>query len=215
MPSLYDEEAALAALAEQDLAPAPFDPSQYKEGDDIAPLIEALLRCLGEDPERAGLLKTPKRVAAALQFLTKGYHDNLESLVNDAVFESDNTDIVLVKDIEVFSMCEHHILPIYGTVHIAYIPDGKVIGLSKLPRIAEMFARRLQLQEQMTSQIAQALHDVMQPKGVAVISDCKHMCMSMRGVQKINSSTVCRAFTGAFETDASLRQELAQMLGKA
>jgi len=214
MPSYYDEEAALAALAESESSSLPFDPSSYKQGDDIAPLIEALLRALGEDPTRAGLLKTPSRVAAALQFLTKGYHDDLNKLVNNAVFESANTDIVLVKDIEIFSMCEHHILPIYGTVHIAYIPDGKVIGLSKLPRIAEMFARRLQLQEQMTSQIADALHDVMAPKGVAVISDCKHMCMSMRGVQKINSSTVCRAFTGAFKDDASLRQELSQMLGQ-
>jgi GTP cyclohydrolase I len=188
------------------------DVGAVQAGDSLVPLVSGLLRGLGEDPTREGLVKTPQRIDQALKWLTKGYRDNLEEIVNGATFASDNDDIVLVKDVDVFSMCEHHMLPFYGKAHIAYIPDGRVIGISKLPRIAEMFARRLQIQEQLTQQIADALAQVLSPKGVAVIVECTHMCMVMRGVQKVGSSTVTRAMTGVFKRDSQLRTELFKMI---
>ena len=188
------------------------DVGAIQPGDSMAPLVHGLLRSIGEDPDREGLKKTPFRVDQALKWLTKGYSEDLYEIVNDAIYPTDNDDIVLVKDIDIFSMCEHHMLPFYGKVHIAYIPDGQVIGISKLPRIAEIFARRLQIQEQMTSQIAGAISEVLKPKGVAVVIECAHMCMVMRGIQKVGTTTVTRSLTGAFKEDPSLRSEFSRML---
>ncbi|GIK53883.1 MAG: GTP cyclohydrolase 1 [Planctomycetes bacterium] len=190
------------------------DIGAIKPGDELAPLVTGMLRGLGEDPSREGLLKTPRRVEAAMRYLTKGYSEDLSEIVNGALFDSSNEDIVLVKDIDIFSLCEHHLLPFYGKAHIAYIPSGKVIGISKLPRIADMFARRLQIQENLTQQIADALDKVLAPRGVAVVVEAAHMCMVMRGVQKVGAMTVTRALTGLFKTDSRLRRELSSMLGK-
>jgi GTP cyclohydrolase I len=188
------------------------DVGGVKPGDPLGCLVKGILLGLGEDPDREGLKRTPARVDQALKWLTKGYNERLEDVVNGAIFETDNTDIVLVKDIDIFSMCEHHMLPFYGKVHIAYIPDGQVIGISKLPRIAEIYSRRLQIQEQLTTQIARGVEEAVQPKGVAVIVECTHMCMVMRGVQKVGSTTVTRSMTGAFKDEPGLRTELFKML---
>ncbi|SFV64819.1 GTP cyclohydrolase I type 1 [hydrothermal vent metagenome] len=169
--------------------------------------ITKVLELLGEDPSREGLLKTPKRVSKALQFLTEGYHQNPKEILNQALFSSTNDEMVVVRDIEFYSMCEHHMLPIIGRAHVAYIPDGKVVGLSKIPRIVNVFARRLQIQEQMTEQIADAILDTIHPKGVAVVVHARHMCMEMRGVQKINSTTVSSALRGLFKSDQRTRAE--------
>ncbi|MCZ7605566.1 MAG: GTP cyclohydrolase I FolE [Planctomycetota bacterium] len=204
---LLDEPAADTALE------GVVDVGGIKPGDNMACLVKGILRAVGENPERDGLAKTPFRVDQALKWLTKGYSEKLEDVVNDALFDSDNSDIVLVKDIDIFSMCEHHMLPFYGRAHIAYIPDGKVIGISKLPRIAEIYARRLQIQEQLTVQIAQAVEQVIKPKGVAVVIECAHMCMVMRGIQKVGSTTVTRTLTGVFKEEQHLRYELMRMIG--
>jgi GTP cyclohydrolase I len=169
--------------------------------------ITKVLELLGEDPNREGLLKTPHRVAKALQFLTEGYHQDPKEILNQALFTSTNDEMVVVRDIEFYSMCEHHMLPIIGRVHVAYIPDGKVVGLSKIPRIVNVFARRLQIQEQMTEQIADAILETIKPKGVAVVVHARHMCMEMRGVQKINSTTVSSALRGLFKSDQRTRTE--------
>ena len=157
-----------------------------------------ILSTLGENPDREGLLKTPERAAKALQFLTHGYELNPEELLKSAMFTEDYNQMVVVKDIEVFSLCEHHLLPFFGKAHVAYIPNGHIVGLSKIPRVVDAYARRLQVQERMTNQIRDCINDTLQPKGVAVIVECKHLCMSMRGVQKQNSVTTTSAFTGAF-----------------
>ncbi len=169
--------------------------------------ITKVLELLGEDPKREGLIKTPKRVAKALQFLTEGYHQDPKEILTQALFSSTNDEMVVVRDIEFYSMCEHHMLPIIGRAHVAYIPDGKVVGLSKIPRIVNVFARRLQIQEQMTEQIADAISDTINPKGVAVVLHARHMCMEMRGVQKINSTTVSSALRGLFKSDQRTRNE--------
>ncbi len=170
-------------------------------------LIRKILEHLGEDPTREGLVKTPSRVAKSLQFLTEGYNQDPKEILNQALFTSSNDEMVVVRDIEFYSMCEHHILPIIGRVHVAYIPDGKVVGLSKIPRIVNVFARRLQIQEQMTEQIADAILETIKPKGVAVVVHARHMCMEMRGVQKINSTTVSSALRGLFKSDQRTRTE--------
>lgn len=175
-------------------------------------LIERMLVRLGEDPTRDGLIRTPLRVAKALDDLTSGYRTDLHSVVNDAVFEDDGQEMVLVKDIEFYSLCEHHMLPFYGKVHVAYIPDGKIIGLSKLARITDVFARRLQVQERLTNQIADALVEILQPKGVAVMAEAAHFCMMMRGVQKQNSTTLTSAMRGLFQTDTERRREFMQLV---
>ncbi|XP_044762201.1 GTP cyclohydrolase 1-like [Coccinella septempunctata] len=168
---------------------------------------KTLLKSLGEDPEREGLLKTPERASKALMFFTKGYTESVQEILNEAIFTEDHDEMVLVKDIEMFSMCEHHMVPFYGKVSIAYLPQGKILGLSKLARIVEIFSRRLQVQERMTKQIAQAVYDAVNPAGVAVFIEGVHMCMVMRGVQKINSKTVTATTLGAFKEDNKLRKE--------
>lgn len=169
--------------------------------------IRTLLEELGEDPEREGLRDTPKRVSKAWQFLTSGYNQSLDELLNGAIFNEDSHEMVLVRDITLFSTCEHHMLPIIGHAHVAYIPNGKVIGLSKIARICEMFARRLQVQERLTGQIADALQGILKPQGVAVVIEATHMCMVMRGVQKPGSWTTTSAMRGVFSEDARTRQE--------
>ncbi|HHH19513.1 MAG TPA: GTP cyclohydrolase I FolE [Campylobacterales bacterium] len=174
--------------------------------------VTKILELLGEDPEREGLLKTPSRVAKALKFLTEGYEQNPQEILNKALFTSSNDEMVVVRDIEFYSMCEHHMLPIIGRAHVAYIPDGKVVGLSKIPRIVNVFARRLQIQEQMTEQIADAIAETIHPKGVAVVVHARHMCMEMRGVQKINSTTVSSALRGLFKSDQRTRNEFYKII---
>jgi len=174
--------------------------------------VRTLLLGLGEDPDREGLKDTPKRVVKALKFLTSGYHQSLDELLNGAVFHENANEMVLVRDIDLFSSCEHHILPILGRAHVAYIPDGKVIGLSKIARICEMYGRRLQVQERLTAQIADALQGLLQPKGVAVVVEASHMCMVMRGVQKPGSWTSTSAVRGVFADDAKTRQEFMSLI---
>jgi GTP cyclohydrolase I len=174
--------------------------------------VRTLLIGLGEDPDREGLKDTPKRVVKALQFLTQGYDQSLEELINGAVFHEDTNEMVLIRDIDIFSSCEHHILPIIGRVHVAYIPNGRVIGLSKIARICEMHARRLQVQERLTASIAETLQSVLQPQGVAVVVEATHMCMVMRGVQKPGSWTVSSAMRGVFAEDARTRQEFMSLI---
>ncbi len=174
-------------------------------------LVRRQLELLGEDAEREGLLKTPSRVAKAMAWLTRGYEMNASQVIGDALFEEGADGMVMVRDIELYSMCEHHMLPFFGKAHIAYIPDGRVVGLSKLARVVEVFARRLQVQERMTEQIAQALADVLKPKGVGVVIECAHMCMAMRGVEKQNSKTITSALLGNFRSDAKTREEFLRL----
>ena len=174
--------------------------------------IRKVLELVGEDPDREGLVKTPSRVAKALGFLTEGYKQDPKEILNQAMFTSSNDEMVLVRDIEFYSMCEHHMLPIIGRAHVAYIPDGKVVGLSKIPRIVNVFARRLQIQEQMTEQIADAISQTIHPKGVAVVLHARHMCMEMRGVEKINSTTVSSALRGLFKSDERTRSEFYNLI---
>jgi len=169
----------------------------------IASHYEAILLDLGEDPTREGLLKTPERVAKALQYLTHGYDSKPEEILRSAMFKEDYSQMVVVKDIEVFSMCEHHMLPFFGKAHIAYIPNGHIVGLSKIPRVVDSFARRLQVQERLTNEIRDCIQDTLKPAGVAVVIECKHLCMSMRGVQKQNSVTTTSAFTGEFAKETT------------
>ncbi|PMB51262.1 GTP cyclohydrolase I FolE [Fischerella thermalis CCMEE 5201] len=179
---------------------------------EMAQAVRTLLIGLGENPDREGLIDTPKRVVKALQFLTKGYHESLDELLNGAVFTEDANEMVLIRDIDIFSSCEHHILPIIGRAHVAYIPNGKVIGLSKIARICEMYARRLQVQERLTLQIADALQGLLKPQGVAVVIEATHMCMVMRGVQKPGSWTVTSAMRGVFSEDARTREEFMNLV---
>jgi GTP cyclohydrolase IA len=179
---------------------------------EMAQAVRTLLIGLGENPDREGLIDTPKRVVKALQFLTKGYHESLDELLNGAVFTEDADEMVLIRDIDIFSSCEHHILPIIGRAHVAYIPNGKVIGLSKIARICEMYARRLQVQERLTLQIADALQGLLKPQGVAVVIEATHLCMVMRGVQKPGSWTVTSAMRGVFSEDARTREEFMNLV---
>ena len=173
----------------------------------VSNLVRDLLAALGEDPEREGLQRTPERVSRMFGELLSGYQTDVVSLVNGAIFESDYQEMVLVRDIEFYSMCEHHMLPFYGKVHVAYIPDGKIIGLSKIPRLVEMYARRLQVQERMTQQIAETLESILRPKGVAVFVEGAHMCAMMRGVKKANSRMFTQSLLGAFSAEEHLRKE--------
>lgn len=182
------------------------------EGDPIGGLIAALLKELGEDPGRDGLLKTPERVARAMRFFTQGYDQDPREVLNGALFDVDYDEMVLVREIDFYSLCEHHLVPFFGRVHVAYIPDKKVLGLSKIPRLVEIFSRRLQVQERMTMQIAQTLDDILQPKGVGVVVEAKHLCMVMRGVQKQNSSAITSSLRGEFATDSKTRAEFMNLL---
>jgi GTP cyclohydrolase I len=172
----------------------------------ISDHYEDILSTLGEDPKREGLEKTPERVAKSLQFLLHGYDVDPVEIMNSALFNEEYDEMVIVKNIEIYSMCEHHMLPFFGKAHIAYIPDGKIVGLSKIPRVVDAFARRLQVQERLTTEIRDCIQDVLKPKGVAVVIEASHMCMQMRGVQKQNSTTTSSSFTGAFEKDSTRKE---------
>lgn len=172
----------------------------------ISKHYENILDLLGEDAQREGLLKTPERVAKALQYLTKGYHEDPVAILKSAMFTEDYSQMVLVKDIDVYSMCEHHMLPFFGKAHIAYIPNKKIVGLSKLPRVVDAFSRRLQVQERLTNEIRDCIQDTLKPLGVAVVIEAQHMCMQMRGVQKQNSVTTTSAFTGEFEKEPTRKE---------
>jgi GTP cyclohydrolase I len=175
-------------------------------------LIHRLLEELGEDPSREGLVRTPRRVEKALKFLTSGYDADIDTVLNDALFSVDYNEMVIVRDIDFYSLCEHHLLPFFGKCHVAYIPNGKVIGLSKIPRLVDIFARRLQLQERMTNQIAETVREKINPLGVAVVCEGTHLCMAMRGVEKQNSYTVTSAMLGAFRDHARTRMEFLELL---
>lgn len=173
----------------------------------IASHYDDILKNIGEDPSREGLIKTPERVAKSLQFLTQGYDQDPEEILRSALFSEEYSEMVIVKDIEVYSMCEHHMLPFFGKAHIAYIPNGTIVGLSKIPRVVDAFARRLQVQERLTIEIRDCIQKTLNPKGVAVVIECTHMCMAMRGVQKQNSVTTSSAFTGLFMKNEATRKE--------
>ena len=178
-------------------------------------LIEELLRELGEDPRREGLLRTPGRVSRAFEFITQGYSQDPQKILNDAVFEESYNEMVIVKDIDFFSLCEHHMLPFFGRAHVAYVPNGRIVGLSKLARLVEMYSRRLQVQERLTNEIAHVIEKVLQPRGVAVILEAQHLCMMMRGVQKQNSYAISSAMLGEFESDPKTRAEFVQLIHRS
>jgi|TARA_B100000767_G_C19744269_1_gene527707 GTP cyclohydrolase I len=180
----------------------------------IEKITEQLLRDIGEDPKREGLLKTPSRVAKAWQFFSKGYTQDIDTIINNAIFNENAKDMVIVRDIEFFSLCEHHLIPFFGKAHVGYIPNGKVIGLSKIPRIIDMFSRRLQVQERLTHQVADALKNVLKPKGVAVVLEGRHMCMQMRGVEKQNSFTSTSAMSGQFKKSSETRSEFLAIINR-
>ena len=188
-----------------------YDEKTTKE---LAGHVKAILKLLGEDPEREGLVKTPERVAKAWQFLTQGYEQNGETIVRSAVFTEPYSQMVLVKDIELFSLCEHHMLPFIGKAHVAYIPNGRITGLSKIARVVETYARRLQVQERLTEQIRDCIQESLHPLGVAVVIEAMHTCMSMRGVEKSNAVTTTSAFSGIFLKSVKTRNEFLQLIGK-
>jgi GTP cyclohydrolase I len=180
--------------------------------DPIEGYVHAMLKELGEDPGRDGLLKTPDRVARSLRFLTSGYEQSPREILNDALFEVSYDEMVVVKDIDFYSLCEHHLIPFFGRAHVAYIPNGKVVGLSKIPRLVEMFARRLQVQERMTTEIAETIEDVLRPKGVGVVVEASHLCMMMRGVERQNAYAISSSLKGSFNEDSKTRSEFMELI---
>ncbi|HET9463953.1 MAG TPA: GTP cyclohydrolase I FolE [Gemmatimonadales bacterium] len=199
----------VTARPERTLITHPEEPGPHPEP--FAGKVQEILAALGEDPRREGLTKTPERVEASLRWLTQGYWQTVEEVVGDAVFEESHQSMIMVRDIEVYSLCEHHILPFFGRAHVAYIPDGKILGLSKVARVVDVFARRLQVQERMTDQIADAIMDVLKPTGVGVVIEAAHFCMMMRGVEKQNSRTVTSALRGIFRDDSKTRDEFLRL----
>jgi GTP cyclohydrolase I len=191
-----------------DVTTAPGNP------DRLEPLVRSLLLEVGEDPDREGLQHTPSRVARSLRFLLSGYESHLETVVNGAIFEEPYSEMVVVRDIEVYSLCEHHLLPFFGKAHVAYLPKGRILGLSKIPRIVDMFARRLQVQERLTTEIAAALQTVLEPEGVGVVIEATHLCMAMRGVEKQNSSAVTSSMTGCLRDDDKSRNEFLSLIAR-
>ena len=183
-----------------------------KKREHLEQVVEQLLLDIGEDPKREGLLRTPHRVAKAYEFLTKGYREDVKKVLNEAVFNEKYSEMVIVKDIDFFSMCEHHMLPFFGKAHVAYIPNGKILGLSKIPRIVEVFSRRLQVQERLTQQIAETLYEALNPEGVGVVIEARHMCMMMRGVEKQNSLASTSAMLGVFRDDVKTRGEFLHLI---
>jgi GTP cyclohydrolase I len=194
-----------ASIHPVDVDELPIDDAGY------AALVRRQLALLGEDPQREGLVRTPDRVAKAMHFLTAGYEMTVQTVVGSALFEEEHENMVMVRDIELYSLCEHHMLPFFGKAHVAYIPNGRIVGLSKLPRIVEMFARRLQVQERLTEQVAKAIDEVLAPRGVGVVIEAFHMCMMMRGVEKQNSRTITSALRGVFRDDAKTRDEFLRL----
>lgn len=188
------------------MAPAPAEPRSFQAE------VRTMLAALGEDPDREGLVKTPERVEKALRWLTRGYQLSVMDAVGDALFEEAHNSMILVRDIELYSLCEHHMLPFFGRAHVAYIPNGRIVGLSKLPRIVDIFSRRLQVQERLTDQIADAIMDVLSPHGVGVLIEAVHLCMAMRGVEKQNSRTVTSAVRGNFRSDIRTREEFLRLV---
>jgi len=185
--------------------------SSTKDNKEYEKLIRRELELIGEDPEREGLLKTPSRVAKAMEFLTQGYASSAEEVVGKGIFKEDHDNMIMVRDIELYSLCEHHMLPFFGKAHVAYIPNGKIVGLSKIPRIVDVYARRLQVQERLTEQIAEGLCRVLNPSGVGVVVEAYHLCMMMRGVEKQNSKTITSALRGAFREDPKTRDEFLRL----
>ena len=188
--------------------PRPMSAEPFAE---LQELVRRQLALLGEDPERDGLVRTPRRVADALRWLTRGYGMSVREVIGDALFAEAHENMVMVRDIELYSLCEHHMLPFYGRAHVAYIPDGRIVGLSKLPRVVEVFARRLQVQERLTEQVATALEEVLAPRGVGVVVEAAHLCMMMRGVEKQNSMTITSALRGVFRDDPKTRDEFLRL----
>ncbi len=215
-PILANNRSSQSALAQCDLDECFDEARERQEVERLSSMGDAvysLLQGIGEDPEREGLLMTPERVAKSLRFLTKGYEQDPETLLTKALFTESYDEMVLVKDIDIYSMCEHHMLPFFGKAHVAYIPDGKIVGLSKIPRVVEVFARRLQVQERLTQQIRDAIQHVLCPRGVAVVVEATHMCMVMRGIEKQNSVTTTSAMSGEFMTSQSTRSEFLRLIG--
>ena len=209
---------AVAVGRELTLAPltghvhrAPPQPASSPQAEELALLARRQLELIGEDPDRDGLLRTPERIARSLAWLTRGYHMDVRAEIGDALFDEQHENMIMVRDIELYSMCEHHLLPFFGVAHIAYIPNGRIVGLSKLPRIVEVFARRLQVQERLTEEIAQAVEDAVQPRGVGVVIEASHLCMMMRGVEKQNSRTITSALRGVFRDCSMTRDEFLRL----
>lgn len=196
------------------MTPAHHDPLPAEDHGRLESAFREVLDAVGEDPLREGLERTPGRVARAYDFLTSGYRADVKALINDAVFEESCDEMVIVKDIEIYSLCEHHLLPFHGRCHVGYLPKGRVIGLSKIPRLVDVFARRLQVQERLTTQIAECLQEALQPRGVAVVIDAVHLCMAMRGVAKQNSHAITSAMMGGFRTDRACRAEFMGLIGQ-
>ena len=208
VPTTGAGTSASSALLSVDADDLVLEDSHMAEFEDI---IRRQLTMIGEDPDREGLVKTPSRVAKSLAWLTRGYELDPKQVIGDALFEEAHENMVMVRDIEMYSMCEHHMLPFFGRVHIAYIPNGKIVGLSKLPRVVEVFARRLQVQERLTEQIANSLDEVLQPRGVGVVIEAVHLCMMMRGVEKQSSRTITSSLRGQFRDDAKTRAEFLRL----